>query len=305
MKNDKKSKLSQPGNLRAFLSGKERSGFNFFDVKPLNREYKTNRIRYFTRMPNCFLQQDITEKYSVHRIMPIIYILIDKKRSVDDKSYLTLEEVFETCGYKQVAKKPKIFYEILKVLIFFEESNLIEIDDSFLKNAPNNLSYKTLIPITVISDNFDTLGNFTILTTNEFECIMQNNTTSSNITLLLLYLYVKSYIYNRPKDEDGNEAYKHPDEHPEAFWGSIRKMSADLGMSTNTIMNGLNVLCSPFKGNEPLLVKYETGMAPFGEKKEIRKLPNIYVLNNKNAKQEIKWAIPKVKQMFLTVKENR
>ena len=55
----------------------------------------------------------------------------DRHRSYEDSSYIVISEIFDSCGYKQTRHKPKIFYEIIKCLLFLNESNLINITSDF------------------------------------------------------------------------------------------------------------------------------------------------------------------------------
>ena len=57
--------------------------------------------------------------------------MIDRHRSYEDTSYIVISELLNLCGYKQTRHKPKIFFEIIKCLLFLCESNMIEITSDF------------------------------------------------------------------------------------------------------------------------------------------------------------------------------
>ena len=65
------------------------------------------KIEYFTRFPNGYIQGNIKTKYGVSRKFYITYILIDKYRSYEDYSWITIRKVMEFYGYKTTKHKPK------------------------------------------------------------------------------------------------------------------------------------------------------------------------------------------------------
>ena len=71
---------------------------------------------YFTRFPNEYIQGNIKTKFGVSRKFYITYILIDKYRSYEDYSWITIREIMNFYGYKTHRNKPKAFKEILDVL---------------------------------------------------------------------------------------------------------------------------------------------------------------------------------------------
>ena len=75
-----------------------------------------NKTEYFTRFPNKYIQGNIKTQFGVSRKFYITYILIDKYRSYEDYSWITIRKVLEFYGYKTTKHKPKAFYEILDVL---------------------------------------------------------------------------------------------------------------------------------------------------------------------------------------------
>ena len=53
------------------------------------------KTEYFTRFPNEYIQGDIKTKFGVSRKFYITYILIDKYRSYEDYSWITIRKVLE------------------------------------------------------------------------------------------------------------------------------------------------------------------------------------------------------------------
>lgn len=69
------------------------------------------RREYFTRFPNEYIQENIKTKFGVSRKFYITYILIDKYRSYEDYSWITVRKILEFYGYKTTSRKPKAFKE--------------------------------------------------------------------------------------------------------------------------------------------------------------------------------------------------
>ena len=86
------------------------------------------KTEYFTRFPNDYIQGNIKTKYGVSRKFYITYILIDKYRSYEDYSWITLRKVLNFYGYKTHKRRPKAVQEILDVLEYMINNKMIEVD---------------------------------------------------------------------------------------------------------------------------------------------------------------------------------
>lgn len=244
--------------------------------------------KYFTRIPNEFIQCDIQKKFGTNRKFYITYVLIDKYRSLEDCSWITLKKVLEVCGYKTTKNKPKAFYEIISVLEYMVENQMIQIVQDL-----NTLSYGTGVEIKIISDNFDYPEKWTKLNSNEFELIMSSESQINKENLLLTYLYVRSYMDCRPKNPDGSEQLSNPEKRPEAFYGSLYIMSEKISMSRDTITKCLQHLVEI-----DLLKKEVVGCIKKENDKVLQNVSNIYVINKKGYSQEIEWTLQKIKEMY-------
>lgn len=270
--------------------------FDFDDFIPIDNNFVENKPKnYFTRIPNRFIQTDIKKEYGINRIFYIVYILIDRHRSYEDQSYITISEIFDLCGYKQSRHKPKIFYEVIKVLLFLNESNMIRITSDF---DIYNVGYTDCIQINILCQNFDACKDFSKITSSQFDFIMLNESSINRENILVAFLYINSYIYIRQRDNNGNELLSKPQDKPEAFFRSIDSMSKDLSMSKDTINQCIQYLTSSIGDKKPLLIKKEVGSVQSDPKKPPQNVPNIYVLNNERCEQEIKWAIEKMLEIY-------
>ena len=270
--------------------------FDFDDIVPIDNPYVENKHKeYFTRVPNSFIQVDIRKKYHLHRIFYLVYILIDKHRSYEDQSYIVVSEIFNLCKYKQTKHKPKIFFEIIKCLLFLHESNMINITSDF---DIHSVGYNECIQMDIISENFDATDKFAKITSSQLDFIMMNESSINKENILMAFLYINSYIFIRPKNKDNGETMYNPESKPEAFWRSMETMAKELAMSKDTLNQCIKCLTSSFGDKEPLLIKREVGSIQPNPKKPPQNVPNIYVLNKKGYEQEIKWAISKMLEIY-------
>lgn len=248
---------------------------------------------YFTRFPNDYIQGNIKSKYGISRKFYITYILIDKYRSYEDYSWITIRKVLDFYGYKTHRNKPKAFKEILDVLEYMINNKMIE-----TKQDLNSIGYDTGIEIKIIPDNFDPCKDFSKLTSSQYDFIMMNESSINRENILVAFLYINSYIYIRQRDKNGNELLSKPQDKPEAFFRSIDFMSKELSMSKDTINQCIQYLTSSIDGKKPLLIKKEVGSVQPDPNKPPKNVPNIYVLNNERCEQEIKWAIEKMLEIY-------
>ena len=250
------------------------------------------KTEYFTRFPNEYIQGNIKTKYGVSRKFYITYILIDKYRSYEDYSWITIRKILEFYGYKTHRNKPKAFREILDVLEYMINNKMIEV-----KQDLDSLSYDTGIEIKIISDNFDCPEKFGKITSSQFDVIMMADSSLNRENILMAFLYINSYIGCRPKKDDGSE-YDNAKDNPEAFYRSIKNMSEELAMSKDTINQCINYLTTSTENNPALLIKREVGSVQPDKSKPPKNVPNIYVLNKEGYEREIEWALNKMLQLY-------
>ena len=247
---------------------------------------------YFTRLPNKYIQENIKIKFGISRKFYITYILIDKYRSYENFSWITIRKILEFYGYKTTSRKPKAFKEILDVLEYMINNKMIEV-----KQDLDSISYDTGIEIKIISKNFDCLDKFTKLTSSQFDAIMMADSSLNKESILMAFLYINSYIGCRSKKDDGTE-YDNAKDNPEAFFRSIKHMSEELSMSKDTINQCIDYLTTSSETHKALLVKREVGSVQQDKTKPPQNVPNIYVLNKDGYEQEIKWALCKMLEIY-------
>ena len=291
----KKYKTVENGYNNSYLGFGSVGRFDFFDFNPIDNkiiEYK-NKVNYFTRIPNCFLQTNICKEYGLNRIFLLVWILIDRHRSYEDTSYICIGDLLELCGYKLTAHKPKIFYEAIKCLLFLNESGYIDTDFDIY-----TVDYKDCITIKIITESFDPDDTFTKIYGKDFDSIMASTIKPTKESILTVFLYINSYIGCRPRNDDGTERMHKPEIRPEAFWGSIECMSKELSMSKDTINQCIDYLTTSTGDRDALLVKREVGSVQTDPNKPPKNVPNIYVLNKDGYQQEIEWALNMMMKVY-------
>lgn len=263
---------------------KQRGGISISNQK--------NKTEYFTRFPNEYIQGNIKTKYGVSRKFYITYILIDKYRSYEDYSWITIREIMNFYGYKTQRNKPKAFKEVLDVLEYMINNKMIEVDQDL-----DSLTYDTGIKIVIIPENFDSTEKFGKLTSGQLDTIMMADTSLNRENILMAFLYINSYIGCRSRNKDGPDMPNAKD-NPEAFYRSIENMAKELSMSKDTINKCLDYLTVPSDGIPALLVKEEVGSVQKDANKPPQNVPNIYVLNKKGYEREIAWAMNKMLEIY-------
>ena len=290
----KKYDLIKNGYNQATSGLTDYTTFDFFSFATLNTKKLSyqNSVDYFTRIPNMFVQNNVSKTFGVNRIFLVVYILIDRNRSYEDKSYLTIGQVFRLCGYKISRNKPKVFYEIIKSLLFLKENNFIEADFDYY-----SIGYEDCIEIKLIKENFDACDKFTKIYSRQFDAIMMADSSLNKENILMAFLYINSYIGCRSRQDDGSE-YDNAKDNPEAFYRSIANMSEELSMSKDTINQCIEYLITSSETHNALLIKREVGSVQPDKTKPPQNVPNIYVLNKEGYEQEIKWALSKMLELY-------
>lgn len=282
------------GYNNVYSSTTDRIKFNFYDFAILDNKcgkYK-NETNYFTRVPNNFIRNNLSKKFGLNRIFLLVYIFIDRNRTYEDMSYISVGEILKSCGYKLAKTKPKIFFEVIKSLLFLKENYFIEVDFDIY-----TLSYNDLIPIKIITQNFDATNSFTKIYGKDLDVILSKETTLNRESIIVTFLYINSYIGCRSKKDDGSE-FENAKDNPKAFWRSIESMAKELSMSKDTISQCIDCLTTSSENYSALLIKREVGSVQPDKAKPPKNVPNIYVLNKEGYKQEIEWALNKMLEIY-------
>jgi hypothetical protein len=177
-------------------------------------------------------------------------------------------------------------------LLFLKENYFIETSFDIY-----GISYNDIISVKIIRQNFDPIGNYTKLYGDDLDRILNIGTTLNKESLLVVFLYIASYIGCRKRQSDGSD-YPGAQDHPEAFWKSLDGMAKELSMSKDTINQSIDYLVTPSDLNAALLIKKEVGSIRADQGKVLKNVPNIYVLNKEGYQQEIQWALDKMCETY-------
>lgn len=265
----------------------------------MQEEKNQNRnVEYFTRFPNIYIQGNIKKQFGISRKFYITYILIDRYRSIEDFSWITIRKILNFYGYDTAKNKPKAVKEILDVLEYMINNKMIEVRQDL-----DTVRYDTGIEIKIIAENFDCPTKFTKITSSQIDTIINADIDVGKENLLLVFLYIKSYIGSRKiqnnqnnlKNINNDESFN---DNPLAFWKTIQSMSDKLSMSKKTIDECLDYLANDSDGRTPLFIKHKTGYIPQSKNKPPKQAPNIYVLNQEGYQNEISWAVKKMLQIY-------
>lgn len=247
--------------------------------------------QYFTRFPNKYIQCNIKNQFGISRKFYITYILIDRYRSYEDFSWITIRKILNFYGYKTFKNRPKAVDEILDILEYMINNEMIEIAQDL-----DSLSYDTGIEIKINSEKFDYPNKFTKLESYQLDHILTAETSLNKENILMAFLYINSYIGCRKKTDNGTEL-ENPQDNPEAFWQSLNNMASNLGVSKSTINQCIKFLTSSNNGQPALLVKHEVANYDNNDNVPVNH-PAIYVLNKEGYQNEIKWAVKKMLEIY-------
>lgn len=242
-------------------------------------------------IPRTFVQDNIKKHYELNGTFYAVYYLISRNRSIQGNSWLKIRNVHKFLGYS-TKNKTKVFFNIIDSLQFMVDHKIIQILDKDIDL--NKIGFDYGITIKTNPDFFNNKNDFVKIPYKYLDYIENDNFHSNKENVLLVLLYICSFIVPRTKTANGNELYYNPQNHPEAMWRSINKFSEDTALSTATIAKCIEYLICDDYNHKPILIK--KNMLEFDKTlSTFKNSPSIYVLNNENAQQELKWAFERIK----------
>lgn len=265
----------------------ESQNLDFKNLNLPNHKY-TYKYDCFLMVPNFLIRHDIKETLNVNRILLMVYLFIYRRRTYEDVAFFTIRQLLDFCGYKTTRHKPKMFYEVVRCLLFLKWNNMVDVDFD-----PSDVSYDQVLEAMVIEENFIPASDFTRLYIADFDSIMEIECTVSKEIVLSVYLYICSFIGNYTHNMCSS-VIQSDNDNPNSFWKSITAISKDLSLSKTTITQCLDILTTEHGNNKSLLVKRETGNIYIGESLQLQRTPNIYVLNKYGHEKEIELTIKKL-----------
>jgi hypothetical protein len=266
----------------------------------LGGNYIVIKNKYFSKIPNSlFYKKDgksifkITKDYNALFVLDYIYMNTNRR----NQTIFTIEDIVRYCGLKPDKHSGKSNDKIKSILIRLKELKLIADDINYnllgTKEYKNDKDLLYTIPKLFKRDKKDNDTEFVILTDEEKDKILNDDTAIDKLKLLFYYLYLKSRIYKR----DVNDGDLHiAGGKAESAYINFEKINEDTLFSPDTIN----------KYNETLdklnLIKYgraEHWYYKNDKNKTIRESCNVYVLyNDGNYETNLKEGIKQYKLYY-------
>ena len=244
------------------------------------------------KFPNQYIQGDITKNFGISRKFYLTYLLISKYRSYEGYSWITIKKVLEFYGVPSYKRRTKAFDEVLDVLRYMINSGMILIEQKL-----DDVSFDAGIEIKICPERFYPAKDFSKITYEQFDAILKASGEINIETVLMVFLYVLSYIGSGKPILTGT-CTKQGQHLPMAFYRSINHMAEDLSISKPTIRQCFQVFTDGKLISPPLLIKAE--LDPEQKQKFLlsSRIPNIYVLNTDDAESEIFGAINYISKVY-------
>ena len=224
----------------------------------------------------------------------LIYGYLYMNRTMRDEVKLSLEELIIGCGYTPHKGKDRTNDQFRQELSDMYRNNYSGCFDLYTESdiSTINTNERFVLNLSNILYDYD---SFTKILFNDFDKIIH-----SDYKILLIYLYIKSYIFERKKDRDGTELE------------SIQNKQEGYALSYEQISKGTNIAKSSVikiiiaLQDLQLIECYTTGGYKDQDGK-IRNAPNIYVLYGKQ--KEIPYIINNLRKQykvndFFEIKQN-
>lgn len=207
----------------------------------------------------------------------MVRLCLERYSNIEGVCFTSISLICEKCGYSFANRHNKSFLAyVRKVLASLIESN--EITQIYGKGI-NSVSVTGLVGF-YLEDKFYSLPTkmFAKLSYDVFDTIISIDYPLSKPTLLKVYTYIRGRII-----ENEQQAY--------GFYGSVERAVKDLDLSRKTVDACLDLFV-----DHNLFIKYTTGSCYIDG--EPRNVPNIYVLPDDQAENNIKALLEELKQRY-------
>ena len=206
----------------------------------------------------------------------MVRLCLERYSNIEGVCFTSISLICEKCGYS-VDRHDKSFSGcVRKVLLsLIKNSEITQIYGKDISSVPisNQVGF-------YLEDKFYSIPTkmFTKLSYDVFDTIIGIDYPLSKPTLLKVYIYIRGRII-----ENEQQAY--------GFYGSIERAVKDLDLSRKTVDACLDLFV-----DHNLFIKYTTGSCYIDG--EPRNVPNIYVLPDDQAEDNIKALLEELKQRY-------
>ena len=210
------------------------------------------------------------------------FILLSKNKDLN-YAVFTIRDICDNANLSCKNRQQNCYVQKIKNhLKYFQDKGQIENIGNNSHKEFSNMGVGEEI-ILAIKPNFFPKENFTQITDEEFNVLVKQKYTIAKEILVATYLYVKSFMYLPKHYEEGKFS---------AFFQDLYATSHELGISRYKIDR-----CMQYYIDSNLLVKRQTGSYKYAG--TVLNAPNIYVLNNPDAKMNINSALNVLKYNLL------
>jgi len=240
---------------------------------------------YFTRISNNYIRMNDRD---LDKKLLLTIICLDRKRNIEDVVGFSLYDLILASGYKINRNTDGSIKQFKKQIEFLVDNGMIKFITPKRSLMGNNYTEVKILK------EFDFTENYTILTATEIDQLLLSKIRIAKEKLFAIYLYIKSFIYQRNLTEDDTE-FSDAKNKPMSYWGSIDVLIDTIGTCKLTFNKCVNEYIKL-----GLLKKHETGSYTKNIKGKLKDInaPNIYVLNIGDYQQEIDWTLIKLKNMY-------
>mgnify|MGYP007121762331 FL=1 len=226
---------------------------------------------YFYKVPI-----DLTDYFENDYKQIMVRLCLERYSNIEGVCFTSISLICEKCGYS-VDRHDKSFSGcVRKVLLsLVKNSEITQIYGKDISSVPisNQVGF-------YLEDKFYSIPTkmFTKLSYDVFDTIIGIDYPLSKPTLLKVYTYIRGRII-----ENEQQAY--------GFYGSIERAVKDLDLNRKTVDACLDLFV-----DHNLFIKYTTGSCYIDG--EPRNVPNIYVLPDDQAENNIKALLKELKQRY-------
>lgn len=229
-------------------------------------------MEYFYRVPTTYLENDYKE------IM--IRFCLDSKSNLEHQTSVSVGSICTRCGYSEKnrdSNKGSFSTYIRETLAWMVKDG--EIRQTYGDDV-SSVRLNNLIEFQLLDKFYESQPTtiFCKLTQNVFDTIIGMDSKYSSLTLLKLYTYIRSHIV-----ESTRTAY--------GFNKSIEIAHIETGVSRKTFDE-----CLALFVEHGLFIKHITGGCYI--RNQPRTMPNIYVLPDNNADENIKTILDEMKRRY-------
>lgn len=226
---------------------------------------------YFYKVPI-----DLTDYYENDYKKIMVRLCLERYSNIEGICFTSISLICEKCGYSDDRHNKSFSTYVRKVLVSLVKNN--EITQIYGKSI-DSVSATGLVGF-YLENKFYNIPTkmFAKLSYDAFDTMIGIDYPLSKPTLLKVYTYIRGRII-----ENEQQAY--------GFYGSIERAVKDLDLNRKTVDACLELFV-----DHNLFIKYTTGSCYIDG--EPRNVPNIYVLPDDQAENNIKALLEELKQRY-------